>query len=225
MCVCVYIYYEFLYIFLYILFLYIIYYIYFIYFIFILYILWIFVYVPVWIYVHLYMKMLQVRRGCQSLWRWHFTWLRAARCGRWEPNSGSLEEEQALWTAEASLQPWCASHFLQWIQVFTILGTTHSTGVTTGKILQLRYFLQGCFRGPGCLLPTLLSSYPLWIWNVNALDFSVIDSRQSNVLVRHNQTFSSSSLLWKAYNMIPWNSTPRLNTKFTYALYAPYTQS
>lgn len=65
--------------------------------------------------------------------------------------------------------------------------------VTTGKILKLRYFLQGCFRGPRCqkvkFLPTLLSSYSLWIWNVNTLDFSVLDSRQSTVLLRHNQTF------------------------------------
>lgn len=131
----------------------------------------------------------EVRRGCQSLWKQHYTWLRAAQCGHWEPYSGSLEEEQGLWTAEASLQPWCASHFMHWIQVFTILGTTHSTGVTTGNILKLRYFLQGCFRGPRCFLPTLLSSYPLWIWNVNTLDFSVIDSEQSTVLLRHNQTF------------------------------------
>ena len=153
---------------------------------------------PVWIYVCLYMKVpAEARRGYQSLWKRHYPCLRAAGCGCWEANSGSLEEGQVLWTAEASLQPHCASHFLQGIRVFTILGTTYSTGVTPGKILQLRYFYRVVSGGLG-------ASCQLYFLNVNTLDFRVLDSRQSAVLLRHNQTFSSSSLLWKAYHMTPW---------------------
>lgn len=50
-------------------------------------------------------------------------------------------------------------------------------------------FSTGLFQGAYVLPANLLSSYPLWIWNVNTLDFSVSDSRQSTVLLRHNQTF------------------------------------
>lgn len=89
--------------------------------------------------------------------------------GGWEPIPGPLEKQQVLLTAKASPQPWYALHSIQCNWVLTILGTTHSTGVTAGRALQLRYFLQGYFRGPECWLPTLLSSYTLWIQNVNAL--------------------------------------------------------
>lgn len=43
----------------------------------------------------------EVKGGCQSL------------CGCWDPNSGSLQEQQVFLTAEPSSQPLCPI-FLKW---------------------------------------------------------------------------------------------------------------
>lgn len=129
----------------------------------------IYICVPVWIYVHLYMKVpVEARRGCQILWKWHYTWLKAAQCGCWEPNPGPLEEQQVLLTAKASLQPWYALYFIQCNWGHTILGTTHSTGVTAGRFCISGVF-YGAVSGAWVLAASFHSAHTLWIRTVNTL--------------------------------------------------------
>lgn len=109
-------------------------------------------YVPVCIYVYLCIKVpAEARRGCVSSSGSSIILDRELpSVGGWAPNPGPLGEQQVLLAAEAPPQPWHALCFIQYDWVLTVVGPSHSTRGTAGRALQLRWFLQGCFRGPRC---------------------------------------------------------------------------
>lgn len=47
---------------------------------------------------------MEVRKGCHILWNRNYRWFWGL-CGFWEPSPGSMQEPQALLTAEPSLKP------------------------------------------------------------------------------------------------------------------------